>query len=77
VLIKDGRPVPALGHRHRVRAKQRQRLVEHEAPALGPYRRGGGDDVDLARLLIAQQRHEVVNGGVPRGQQVTGDSSHE
>ena len=42
--------------------------VEDQAPALGPDRRGGRDHVDLARLLIAQQRHEVVDGGVPRGQ---------
>jgi hypothetical protein len=51
--------------------------VEHQAPALGPHRRGRRNDIDLARLLIAQQHDEVVDGGVPRGQQVTGDSSHE
>ena len=61
-----GRRVRAAGHGHTVRAEHRLGGLHHQPRATGTDRGGGGDDVDLAGLLVAQQRGQVFEGGVPR-----------
>ena len=70
-LVRDpliahiGRDVGTGGHGHAAGAQDRFGLPHHQPRAVGVDRGGGGDDVDLPGLLVAQQRGEVLQRGVP------------